>query len=141
MPVSDDVLLYGIEGRTVDLEVKVRAISYEAIYKNFEVWFAMDQDQHIVIRFDTDEGLIRIERKQDKEGKVYTQCRSCPVRESMDGNLTLRIILDRYSYEIFINDGQYVLSSLFFYDLSAKMISFRTVGKAVADIVKRDIRI
>lgn len=141
VPVSDDVLLYGIEGRTVDLEVKVRAIPYEAIYKNFEVWFAMDQDQHIVIRFDTDEGLIRIERKQDKEGKVYTQCRSCPVRESMDGNLTLRIILDRYSYEIFINDGQYVLSSLFFYDLSAKMISFRTVGKAVADIVKRDIRI
>ena len=141
VPVSDDVLLYGIEGRTVDLEIKVRPLPHEAIYKSFEVRFAMDQDQHIVIRFDTDKGLIRIGRKQDTEGKADTQCRSCSVRESMDGYLTLRIILDRYSYEIFINDGQYVLSSLFFYDLSAKMISFRTVGKAVADIVKRDIRI
>ena len=56
-----------------------------------------------------------------------------------DGRITLRIILDRFSVEIFVNDGEQALSSTLYTDLSAEGISFEAEGVAIIDVEKYDI--
>ena len=50
--------------------------------------------------------------------------------------LKLRIILDRYSAEVFANDGEQVLSASYFTDLAADGISFVSEGKYRMNITK-----
>ena len=61
----------------------------------------------------------------------------------MDGPecLKLRLILDRYSAEIFINDGANVMTAALYTELSAEEISFSCDGTAIMDIVKYDITV
>ena len=53
---------------------------------------------------------------------------------SSNGVITLRLVLDRYSAEVFINDGRYVMSAVIFTDLAADGISFFADGDAVIDV-------
>ena len=53
--------------------------------------------------------------------------------------LKLRILLDTYSAEIFVNDGQQVMTNTFYIEPSAKKISFNSVGSAVVNIAKYDL--
>lgn len=54
--------------------------------------------------------------------------------------LQLRIILDKYSAEIFINNGEQVLSSVFMNEPKADEISFDSDGEAMLDITKYALR-
>ena len=143
VPVFDEVALYGIEGRTIDMEITVRPVPDAPLYRKFAVWFAMDENKshHTAVRFNPSDGTVKIDRKYAGSRKAVVHQRRCLVRESMDGNIRFRILLDRYSCEVFINDGRYVMSAILYTDLSAEKIVFRTEGKALIDVVKRDIRI
>ena len=55
------------------------------------------------------------------------------IHETEDG-LKLRILLDRYSCEVFINDGEQVMTHRIQTDPSIGGISFRCDGTAVVDI-------
>ena len=86
------------------------------------------------------DGTVKIDRKNAGSRKAIVHQRRCFVRESMDGHIRLRIILDRYSFEVFINDGRYVMSAVIPTELSAQKIVFRAEGKAIIDVTKREIR-
>ena len=58
---------------------------------------------------------------------------------SKDGNLNLRIILDRFSVEVFVNDGEQVLTATMYTDQSAQGISFFADGIVEMDITKYDL--
>ena len=53
--------------------------------------------------------------------------------------LKLRVILDRFSAEIFINDGEQVMSAVILTEQDAKGISFAVNGAAKIDVVKYDL--
>ena len=53
--------------------------------------------------------------------------------------LRLRIILDRFSAEIFVNDGEQVMSAAISTDIAAKGISFFSDGQVLMDITKYDL--
>ena len=59
----------------------------------------------------------------------------------IDGVLKLRIILDRYSMELFVNDGEQAFSVVLYTPLDAESISFSADGMALLDIEKYDIEI
>ena len=141
VPVSDEIPLYGIEGRMVDLDIIVKPAPGEPLYRKFAVWFAMDQENHSAVRFNPYDGTVKIDRKYSGSRKAIVHQRRCLVRESMDGNIRIRIILDRNSFEVFINEGRYVMTAVIYTDVHAKRISFRTEGNAIMDVTKRDIRI
>ena len=141
VPVSDEVSLYGVEGRTVDLDIEIKPVPGEPLYRKFAVWFAMDQDKHCAVRFNPQDGTVKIDRKYAGSRKAIVHQRRCFVRESMDGHIRLRIILDRYSFEVFINDGRYVMSAVISTEQSAAGIVFRAEGKAIIDVTKREIRL
>lgn len=57
----------------------------------------------------------------------------------MDGELKLRIILDRFSVEVFVNGGEQVLSATMYTDQAAEGISFYADGTVNMDVVKYDL--
>lgn len=140
VPVSDEICLYGIEGRMIDLEISVSAVPGDSLYRYFIIRFAMDEDHYSEAMFSPDTGLFVINRENSGSRKALVHVKSCMVPESRDGSLSVRMILDRYSFEIFINDGRYVMSAVIYTDLRADQISFRAGGKAVIDVTKREIR-
>lgn len=59
----------------------------------------------------------------------------------MDGELKLRMILDRYSVEIFVNDGEQVMTATMYTEQEAEGISFFADGIVNIDVVKYDLAI
>ena len=53
--------------------------------------------------------------------------------------MKLRVILDRFSAEVFINDGEQVMSAVMFTEQEANGISFFADGAAKIDVVKYDL--
>ena len=52
----------------------------------------------------------------------------------------MRIILDRFSVEVFVNDGEYTLAATMYTDLSADRISFFADGEVTMDVVKYELK-
>ena len=125
VPVCDEISLYGVEGRTADIDITVRPVPGEPLYRKFAVWFAMDQEDHSAVRFNPYDGTVKIDRKHAGSRKAIVHQRRCLVKESMDGNIRIRIILDKYSFEVFINDGRYVMTAAIPTKLSADRIPWR----------------
>ena len=55
------------------------------------------------------------------------------------GCLKLRILLDKYSIELFANDGEQAASYVFYTGMEADGIRFRSVGGVKMDIEKYKI--
>lgn len=51
----------------------------------------------------------------------------------------MRIILDKFSVEVFVNDGEQVLTATMYTDLAADGISFYADGDVAMDVVKYEL--
>lgn len=60
-------------------------------------------------------------------------------RENFAGELKLRIILDRFSVEVFVNDGEQVMTAVMYTEQAAEGISFLANGTVNMDVVKYDL--
>ena len=60
---------------------------------------------------------------------------------SENGELKLRLILDRFSAEIFVNDGEHVMTATIYTDLEADGISFFADGKVEMDVTKYELKL
>lgn len=132
------VQLEGICGRKADIELVIRPADPESKYHKFAVHFAENEQYHTSVSFRPDESVLKIDRKFSGFRKGAIHQRRCEVSRQ-HGELKLRIILDRYSAEVFINDGEQVMSAVFYTDLKADGISFLADGKVKMDVVKYDL--
>ena len=64
--------------------------------------------------------------------------RRCKVPQN-GGNITFRMILDRFSVEIFVEHGEQTLSATMYTDLSADGFRFFADGEVTMDIEKYDL--
>ena len=55
------------------------------------------------------------------------------------GEIKLRLILDRHSLELFVNDGEQAATSMIYTDVSADAISFEAEGRVIMDVEKYDL--
>ena len=62
-----------------------------------------------------------------------------PILEEQKEILKLRLLLDKHSVEVFINDGEKVMTSIFYIPMEANEIIFDTDGTASMDVIKYDI--
>lgn len=81
---------------------------------------------------------VEIDRTYSGMVRDAIAIRKAKLKTSAD-KLQLRIILDKYSAEIFLNDGQQVFSSTFYTPMEADGISFVCDGKAVVNIKKYEM--
>lgn len=131
-----DVLkLAGVEGRKVDMELTLRPADAENIYHKFAVRFAQNETYHTSVSFRPYESIVKIDRKFSGSRRAIIHQRRCQVRNK-DGKIKMRIILDKFSVEVFVNDGEYALSAILYTDFAADGISFFADGDVTMDVVK-----
>ena len=139
VPVHGAVTLPGVSGRCVDVTVRIRPVSGLPLYHRFAVRFAQNEKFRTSVSYRPHEATLKIDRKFSGSRRAIIHQRRSLVPESQDGILTLRIILDRFSAEIFVNDGQKVLSSVIYTETSADGISFFADGDAAIDVVRYEL--
>ena len=135
---NDVITLDKIEGRTIDMELVIRPKDKENAYKKFALRFAQNQRFHTELCFRPDESVLKIDRKFSGSERALVHQRRCLVNGDAN-ELKLRVILDRFSAEVFINDGEQVMSAVIFTEQEAKGISFFAEGAAKIDVVKYDL--
>ena len=136
--VDGEVWLPGIEGRTVDMEITLRPAPGAPLYHKFAVRFMQNQAFHTKLSYRTHESILRIDRKFSGSRRAYIHQRRCEV-PFQNGEIKLRLILDRFSAEVFINDGAQTMTATVLTDLSARGISFRADGQVLMDVTKYDL--
>lgn len=132
------ITLEGVKGRTVDMEVVIRPGDAENIFKKFAIRFAQNDKFQTGLSFRPYESVLKIDRKFSGSRRALIHQRRCKVN-SEDGNLKLRLIMDRFSAEVFINDGEQVMTATLYTEQEADGISFFADGNVKMDIVKYDL--
>lgn len=135
-----ELTLEGIKGRQVDVTITLRPGDEERIYNKFAVWFGQDDVYHTAVSFRPNESILKIDRKFSGSRRAIIHQRRCQVPQN-NGRITFRMILDRFSVEIFVNDGEQTLSATMYTDQSADGFKFFAYGKISMDVEKYDLDI
>lgn len=136
--VSGTAKLEGIKGRRIDMELVIRPEEGCDLYRKFAVRFAQTDSCHTSISFRPGESVLKVDRKFSGSRRAIIHQRRSRVNHE-EGALKLRIILDRFSVEVFINDGEQALSAVLYTDQAADGISFIADGTVNLDVVKYDL--
>ena len=129
-----------IIGRCVDMEITLRPADAQNIYKKFAVRFAQNDTYHTAVSFRPYESVLKIDRKFSGSRRAIIHQRRSLVN-SENGEIKLRLILDRFSAEIFVNDGEHVMTATIYTDLEADGISFFADGKVEMDVTKYELKL
>ena len=131
--------LPGISGRILDLIVEVRPGDGE-MYQSFTMNFAENDEYITSVCYMPSENAICIDRTDSGFRYNIVSKRKVMVR-SQGGIIRLRVVMDRFSAEIFVNDGEQVLSSCLYTPQEADGISFAAEGAVCVDVEKYNISI
>lgn len=136
--VSESLELEGIEGRVADIEIDISPEGELSSFHLFEMHVAENEDHYVSVRYYPYPSELEVDRSHCGSRQAFVHKRSCKVRNN-GGKLKLRVILDRFSAEIFANDGEQVMSVTFHTEQSAKKISFCADNAVRMNIAKYDI--
>ncbi len=100
--------------------------------------FAQNGKYHTAISYRPYGSVLKIDRKFSGSRRAVIHQRRCLVPDR-GGELTFRMILDRYSVEIFVNGGEQTMTATLFTELDADGFSFLADGKISMDIEKYDL--
>lgn len=137
--VDREISLCGIEGRVLDMTIKIRPANMKAMYTWFQVCIAKEGEMETVIRFQPKNNVIRVDRTGCGYPYDIVNVREFMV-DSVQGELKLRIILDRHSMELFANDGEQAASFMIYTKQSAQSICFAAEGAVSMDVEKHGLK-
>ena len=138
VPLSTETNLTGIRGRTIDMTVNVRPANGSTMYRWFKLNQAKDGEHVTTIRFKPDQAIVRVDRSRCGYRFDIVHVRDFPVY-SRHGSIKMRVILDRHSLELFVNDGEQAASFVLYTPVEADVISFEAEGEVLMDVDKYDI--
>ena len=126
----------GIRGRQFDLTVDVKPGDYE----RFEIDLAWDEEHRTILYYEPKTGVLTFDRTW-AGGQIHDAItsRSCYV-DSREGEIHLRIVMDKYAVEIFANGGEQAMSCLTYTDLAAQGIRFGAKGRAEFSAVWHELK-
>ena len=131
---NEEKNFHDIKGRSIDLEVQIE----EGKYEEFVIQVAKNEEYVTEIRYEPKKRLLTFDRSYSGIDRDIICTRSA-ILENQDGKVNFRILLDRYSVEIFANDGKVAMTNLIYTPMEAEEISFKCRGKSVFDLIKYDI--
>lgn len=135
---KEEQKLYGVEGRVLDMTVTIRQAEKKPRYQKFRIRFAQNEKYWTDLIFTPEEEVLQIDRKFSGSRRAFIHQRRCHAKE-VNGELKLRIILDRYSAEVFVNDGEKTITITLMTEQNAKGISFYANGEALIDVEKHSL--
>lgn len=132
--VNGEKEFVGIQGRQFDMTVEVETGDYE----DFTVHLAADDKCYSVLHYNPKENTVTFDRTCSGLSKDIIHKRSMYVKEQ-GGKIKLRILMDKYSVEVFVNDGEQAMTSLIYTTMEADQIRFLSKGEVKCNIVKYDV--
>ena len=136
--INGETSLRGISGRYLDMTVTVRAGNENSLYKWFRLYVAKDGEYSTFIRYRPETGTIKVDRTHSGFPHDIVNIREFPV-SVRNGVLKLRVIMDRYSLELFVNDGEQAASFVLYTPINANSISFSSDGSVLVDVEKYEL--
>lgn len=132
---KDEIQLDNVNGRILDMEISLNIPQAED-EDSVTIKLAKDESKETLIQYIPKRGLLRFDRSN-----CGFDCDIVNEREVATtlNRLDLRILMDRYSVEIFVNHGERVLSSTFYTKESAADIVFEATSETQMSINKWDI--
>ena len=127
--ISDEVSLENIQGRHNDLTVEL----VDGEYQSFTLKVAVGTGKYSSVKYNRKGKEVEMSREFSGISRDIIMTRKVKV-PSADDKIKIRIIMDSYSLEVFVNDGQAAMSMLIFTELEAKGITFQAEGTAIANI-------
>lgn len=135
--VTDEVNIQGISGRILDMTVTVRPAGNT--YHAFRLNVAKDGEHVTFIRYKPEVNTIRVDRSRCGVRYDVVHVREFLVRPN-NGEIKLRLVMDRHSLELFVNDGEQAASFIVYTPESADSISFQAEGGSVlVDVEKFEL--
>ena len=138
--INGETSLRGISGRCLDMTVTVRPGNENSMFKWFRLYVARDGEHFTFIRYRPETGTIKVDRTHSGFPHDIVDIREFPVSLT-DGMLKMRVIMDRYSLELFVNDGEQAASFVLYTPMEASAISFSSDGSVLVDVEKYDLEI
>lgn len=132
---DETIRIPDIMGRSVDLLVNITQMD---ACRQLSIRFAEDQTHAVELRYEPERSVMTIDRSRSGQQKEMTGERTVTILQHGE-SMALRILIDQWSAEIFVNGGEKVMSLTYYTDLSAQGISFSAKGKAVFDITQYTI--
>ena len=136
--IREKTELSGIEGRCLDMTVTVRPAAENAL-KAFSIYLAEGEGFSTEIRYDAERKMILVDREKSGFPADIRGKREFPSGEG--DSVTLRIILDRWSLELFVNGGERAASFTLYTPPECAGIRFLAEGKALIDVEKYELEI
>jgi beta-fructofuranosidase len=132
--INGDVSLDNIEGNCIDLIIEIP----KGNYTTFEIKLFKNEDFETVLSYNPKEKVLMFDRSNSGSGINALNKTSMKV-ESSNGEIKLRLLIDLYSVEVFINDGEYTMSSTVYAPKNAQGISFYSDKQIYANVEKWNI--
>ncbi len=136
--INGETSLRGINGRYLDMTVTVRPGNEGSMYKWFRLYLAKDGEHFTFIRYRPETGTIKVDRTHSGFPHDIVNIREFPVTVK-NSVLKLRVVLDRYSLELFVNDGEQAASFVLYTPEEAGSISFSSDGSVLVDVEKYEL--
>lgn len=137
--VSSPIELNQLKGRVLDMTIQIRP-SKDQLYDHCFIHLASDGKLRTTICYDPRKSILHFDRTYS--GFLYDliAARDVSVR-NRNGCLDLRIVMDRFSVEIFVNGGEQAITSVIHTPQSADRIILDAEGTVLMDIEKSDLNI
>ncbi|MCD8380415.1 MAG: glycoside hydrolase family 32 protein [Lachnospiraceae bacterium] len=129
--------LAGISGRVMDLTVLIRPAT-EKGYASFQMSVGEDGEHGTSICYGPGSSILKVDRTRSGGRFDIVHERSFFVRPQ-EGRIKIRVIMDKNSLEIFVNDGEQAATFLLYSPLTADAVSFEAEGAALMDVEKFDL--
>ena len=122
----------GVSGKVCDMEIEIEPNGSE-VYRKFKIEFNANENFRTSFEYIPAEGIARFDRTYSGFPYDIISKRDIPVNYN-GGKIKLRILLDRFSAEIFINDGEEAFTASLHSPENADKISFSAEGNAKIDL-------
>ncbi len=137
--ITETTVLDGVSGRIIDLQVEIT----EFHFHHFSIQFAYNDEYEMLLQYNYIRKCLTIDRTQSGLIRDVVCRRKMTAQPLVSGGLgevlKLRLLLDRYSVEVFVNEGEKVMSSVFYTPMEADGIVFDTDGTACINVIKYDL--
>ena len=134
--IQEETALPGISGRVLDMVLEITPT--QTPYTRFDLEIAKGEDFFTTISLLPQKGTIRMDRTFSGFPHDVNHVREFPA-DFHNGKIRLRLLLDRYSAELFVGDGEQAASMVLYTPQNADGITLRCDTAAVVSIEKYDL--
>ena len=136
--IKGGVSFEGIKGRCLDMELEVKPKNIDEMFDRFVISIAADEKFHTDIVLRPKENIAKIDRKFSGSRRAIVHQRRAHIPWTEE-TIKVRIVMDRYSMEVFFEEGKYVMTASLPTDVSCEGIYFNTNEDAIINITKYDL--